>query len=180
MAQPVSLLDLFPSLVDIAGGAGPEPATPLDGKSLLPLLEGGAEDPAATVAGEYLAEAAAGPLVMLRRGHHKYVVGVDSPAQLFDLAADPLELHNKAGSPDCAELEAGFAAEVAARWDFAGLTRDVVASQRRRLQVFAAARAGAAPLWDYQPFIDASKIYARNSVDILGNIEGSSRIDYPD
>src|SRR5690349_15274778 len=40
--QPVSLLDLLPTLVELAGGWGDEagPADTLDGTSLVPLLEG--------------------------------------------------------------------------------------------------------------------------------------------
>ena len=93
----VSLLDLYPTLVELAGGnAAPEG---LPGHSLLPLLEGDSAGWPDAVHGEYLAEGAAGPLVMVRRGAYKYVVGEDSPPQLFDLASDPRELNNLAGDP---------------------------------------------------------------------------------
>jgi hypothetical protein len=40
VAQPTSLLDVLPTLVELAGGSVAEIPTPLDGRSLLPLAEG--------------------------------------------------------------------------------------------------------------------------------------------
>jgi choline-sulfatase len=179
---PVSLLDLFPTLVDLAGGQEeslPLPLPhPLPGRSLLPYLGSAAAANDRFVPGEYLGESAAGPLIMLRRGRHKYVVGEGSPAQLFDLAADPLELQNLAGAPEAAELESDFAAEAAARWDFAQLRADVIASQRRRRFVFEALRKGTPTPWDFQPRRDASQCYARNLTGILGDQEGRARLPF--
>ena len=126
--MPVSLLDLFPTLIDCAAGGEPSsvseelPAT-LPGESLLPWLRSEKDGEGRFVPGEYLAESAAGPMAMLRQGRFKYVVGEGSPAQLFDLTADPLELSNLAGTPEHADLEASFAREVAARWDFVAAAR---------------------------------------------------------
>lgn len=180
-SAPVSLLDLFPTLVDLASpGASSDPAmvgpAPLPGRSLLPYLGNTTADDGRFVPGEYLAEGAAGPMVMLRQGQHKYVVGEGSPPQLFDLAADPLELQNLAGQPAAAELEARFAAEVAARWDFNALRAEVIASQRRRRFVFDALKKGETTPWDFQPHRDATKVYARNLTGILGDQEGRARL----
>ena len=53
-------------LVELAGGTPADFATPLDGNSLVPQLAGGAGRD--EVIGEYLAEGAIAPLVMIRRG----------------------------------------------------------------------------------------------------------------
>ena len=55
-----SLLDLFPTLLDIAGD-GTEPAAPLVGRSLWPSATGG-EDPVDETIGEYTAEMTSHPI----------------------------------------------------------------------------------------------------------------------
>ncbi len=176
VARNVSLLDLYPTLVDLAGGGGPAPAEALPGRSLLPLLQGNAEGWPDTVAGEYLGEAAAGPLVMIRRGPYKYVVGEDSPAQLFDLTADPDERDNLAGAAGHAEVTRAFETEVAARWDFAALKARVILNQRRRRLIFESQSKGRHTPWDYQPTTNAAQSYVRNRGVILGDLESRARI----
>src|SRR5262249_55208381 len=67
--QPVSLADLTPTLADLARpGLSSDLPRAVDGRSLVRLLEGGEEQPDATVVGEYLAEGVLGPMVMVRRG----------------------------------------------------------------------------------------------------------------
>ncbi|MDH3474789.1 MAG: choline-sulfatase [Rhodospirillales bacterium] len=178
VSRNVSLADLYPTLVGLAGDAAPESAEPLEGRSLVPLIEGGADAGADRVLGEYLGEAAAGPLVMVREGRHKYIVGEGSPAQLFDLEADPLELDNLSGRPEAAGLEQGLADFVAARWDFATLKRRVILSQRRRRLAFGALGQGRHTPWDFQPERDAAQLYARNLGVALGDLEGRARLPF--
>ncbi len=178
VARNVSLLDLYPTLLDLAGAGEAETAEPLPGRSLLPLLQGDESGWSDTVCGEYLGEAAAGPLVMIRRGRHKYIVGDDSPPQLFDVAADPDELSNLAGRPEAAEIERAFADEVAARWDLEALKRDVILNQRRRRLVFEAQKRGRHTPWDFQPSFDAARQYVRNVSDILGDLERQARLPW--
>ena len=179
---PVSLLDLFPTLIDSAAVGVESCATSVElpealpGHSLLPLLQGEDGADKRCIQGEYLGESAAGPLVMLRRGDHKYVVGEASPPQLFNLATDPLELQNLAGSPANATLEAAFAEEVSTTWNFPELREAVIASQRRRRFVFRALRRGAPKSWDFQPHIDAAERYARNLTGALGDQERLARL----
>ena len=165
----VSLVDLLPTLVELAGdGRAPDYATPLDGRSLLPHLQrGGGHD---EVVGEYLAEGVVAPLVMLRRGHEKFVHSPGDPDQLFDLRADPLELHNLGDTPEAA----AFRAEVNLRWDLVALRASVVGSQRRRRMVAGALRVGAAQAWDFEPKRDASQIYIRNH-KALDDMEAKAR-----
>ena len=43
------------------------------------------------VVGEYMAEGAVSPIVMIRRGSMKFVRCAADPDQLYDLATDPFE-----------------------------------------------------------------------------------------
>lgn len=164
----VSLADLLPTLVDLAGG-DPADAAPLDGRSLLPHLETGQGHD--EVLGEYLGEGAVAPVVMVRRGRFKFIHSPADPDQLYDLGDDPDELRNLApGHP----LLDRFRAEVAARWDLPRLHVDVLASQRRRRLVAAALRQGALTAWDYQPRRDASHEYIRGHLK-LDDLEAMAR-----
>ena len=61
--EPVSLLDVLPTLADLARpGLADELAAPVDGRSLVSLLEGAAERDDAAAVGEYLAESALAPI----------------------------------------------------------------------------------------------------------------------
>ena len=158
---PVSLADLLPTLVDMA--AGPALAMPVDGRSLLPALRG-LPLPLAAVTGEYLAEGVHAPMHMIREGSWKYIQCGDDPAQLFDLAGDPLENDNRAAA--CPELVARFRDNIAARFDIPAIAAAVLASQRARLAVFQALAKGRLFPWDYQPLRAASEQYMRNHRDV--------------
>ncbi len=174
-AQNVSLVDLLPTLLDLAGVEG-ETTVPLDGRSLVPLIENGDTAWPDTVLGEYLAEGAVAPMFMVRRDRHKYVACKADPPQLFDLAADPGELENLAGRREYAEAERALAAIVAETWDADALFRDVVASQQQRRLVFEALMAGERTLWDYEPPRDDARAYVRN---IAGLYEKEARAFLP-
>ncbi len=66
VAASASLVDLLPTLCELAGGNATDYAAPLDGRSLAPQLAGAAGG--GEVIGEYLAEGAIAPLVMIKRG----------------------------------------------------------------------------------------------------------------
>ncbi len=174
VAAAVSLVDVLPTLVEIAGGDPAHLASPVDGRSLVPHLAGqGGHD---EVLGEYLAEGAVAPLVMLRRGRWKFVHSPADPDRLYDLDADPEELTDLAGAAAAAERVAEFRAEVARRWDLPALDRAVRDSQRRRRLVDAALMTGVTKPWDFQPFRDAAKQYMRNTM-ALDDLEAMAR--YP-
>ena len=172
MATPVSLVDVLPTLIELSGGAVTDAVEPLAGQSLLPLCAGKAED--RTVVGEYAAEGACAPIVMLRRGALKFVHCPVDPDQLYDLATDPGERVNLAGHPERAATVAEFRAEVAQRWDLARLHRDVLQDQARRRFVMEALRTGVYTPWEFTPRRDASNEYMRNHLD-LNVVERSAR-----
>jgi choline-sulfatase len=172
VAASVSLADLMPTLIDISGGNAQSLGIAIDGRSVAPCLGGGAGHDEAV--GEYLAEGAIAPIVMIRRGPFKFIHSPADPDQLYDLGRDPGERDNLAGKAECAPHVAAFRAEVGRRWDLAALDADVRESQRRRRLVNAALNMGEIRPWDFQPFRDASKQYIRNSMD-LDDLEAMAR-----
>jgi len=169
-----SLLDVLPTLTELAGGPGsPGYASPPDGTSLMPQLTAGTQAHDEVVA-EYLAESAIAPIVMIRRGRFKYIHCPADPDLLFDVAADPDERENLATRPDHAPLLAEFRAETARRWNLPELHAQVLASQRRRHFVYDALRQGRYQPWDFQPVRDASRLYIRNDQE-LNDLEDMAR-----
>ncbi|HVC01098.1 MAG TPA: choline-sulfatase [Steroidobacteraceae bacterium] len=172
VAGSASLVDLLPTLCDLAGVEPRRYATPICGRSLLPALAG--EAGADEVIGEYLAEGAIAPVIMIRRGRCKFVHSPVDPDQLYDLIDDPLELCNLAAEPAHAVTVRALRAEIAERWDLDVLHADVISSQRRRHLVDAALRRGRHQAWDHQPLRDASKLYIRNDQE-LNDLEAMAR-----
>ncbi|MGF1501802.1 MAG: choline-sulfatase [Paracoccaceae bacterium] len=162
--EPVSTIEVTPSLAELAGVSLEEVAPWSDGESLLPLATGGTRT--RPVAMQYAAEASEAPLVALRQGRWKYVRCACDPDQLFDLEADPHELRNLATDPAYATTHTRLAAEAEARWDLARFDAEVRESQARRLVVYEALRNGAYYPWDFQPLARASERYMRNHMDL--------------
>jgi choline-sulfatase len=160
VAEPVSLIDLLPTLLEIAA-VGAEATLPVDGRSLLPAATGSGDAPGAVYA-EYTAEGTDQPMFMIRRGRFKYISCVGDPPMLFDLAADPNEGNNLAGSPATAELESRFAEEAARKWDAANLRHAVIESQQSRRLVHRALMTGRLHPWDFEPQTNAAQRYYRN------------------
>jgi len=172
--ENVSLLDLFPTLLDLAGGQAP--ATELDGHSLAPLLDGGGASWPHAVLGEYLAEGCVAPVFMVRQGCHKYIECPADPPQLYDLDEDPAELTNLAGRHEHAETERRLAEVVHETWDAGTLIRDIVASQQRRRLVFQALMTGTPTLWDYEPPHAEARSFVRT---VAGLYEKEARAFLP-
>jgi choline-sulfatase len=172
VATPVSLVDVLPTILELAGGTPQDVVEPLAGASLLELCSG--RDQQRVVVGEYMAEGACAPIVMILRGDLKFVHCPADPDQLFDLAADPHELVNLAIDPAHAVTIAALRAEVAQRWDLEQLHSDVLADQARRRLVSKALRSGTFTAWDYTPPRHAEDEYMRNHLD-LNDVERNAR-----
>ncbi|PRY76439.1 choline-sulfatase [Marivita geojedonensis] len=172
VTDPVSTIDVCPTLCALAGVSMDEVMPWTTGESLVPLGQGG--ERTSPVAMEYAAEASYAPLVSLRYGKWKYNRCALDPDQLFDLEADPHELTNLADHPDHQGTVQTLRAKSEARWDLARFDADVRASQAKRWVVYEALRQGGYYPWDYQPLRDASERFMRNHMD-LNVLEESQR-----
>ena len=90
--QLVSHVDLFPTVVECVGAALAASDHDLPGISLFPAANGNESQRQAFA--EYHAQGSKAGQFMLRVGDLKLIYHVGMPAQLFDLAADPLEAHD--------------------------------------------------------------------------------------
>jgi len=165
IAPPVSLVDLAPTLLSIAGGdCAEDVAEPFAGNDLVPLAQGNAEWDH-DVACEVMSEGLADPVIMLRRGALKFIGGPSHPPQLYDLEDDPLELRDLAADDAQAERLNDFETEMRARWDFPALKKRILLSQKRRAAIQNAHYQGRPPVWDYLPPSDESRRWLRGNGD---------------
>ncbi|KAL7836726.1 hypothetical protein AOLI_G00280100 [Acnodon oligacanthus] len=98
ISLPVSLVDLYPSMLDLAGVQIPDD---LSGHSLMPLASHANEQSThpGLILSEYHGCNSNASAYMLRIAHWKYITysdGLSVPPQLFDLSKDTAELHNMA------------------------------------------------------------------------------------
>jgi len=93
VAAPVSLVDIYPTLMDMSRLPQPEG---LDGHSLYPELTGRPGDRPDWVLTEFHGTACNTGTFMLRRGDWKYIVYVGYEPQLFNLRDDPDEVRDLA------------------------------------------------------------------------------------
>ena len=172
VTDPVSTIDVCPTLCELAGVSMDEVMPWTTGESLVPYANGA--ERTAPVAMEYAAEASYAPMVSLRYGKWKYNACALDPDQLFDLDADPNELTNLAEDPAHAGTLSALQFKAQARWDLNRFDAEVRASQARRWVVYEALREGGYYPWDYQPLQKASERYMRNHMD-LNDLEESQR-----
>jgi choline-sulfatase len=158
-AEPVSLIDFFPTIIEFAGAPAP---TDTDGQSFLGLLESPRErSPERVVFSEYHGEGVASPCFMARKGTFKYVHIFGHEPQLFNLADDPNETRNLAGKRGFGEIERSLHQEIMKQFDPEAIAVDVTRSQAERTLMQRAMNEGERTRWDYQPFFDETKRYVR-------------------
>ena len=98
VSTPASHVDTYPFIMECVGEDTPDMYDDHPGVSLAGLAAG--EKPDRNVLAEYHGMGSTTGAFMIRHGNYKYVHYVAYPPQLFDLAADPEELHDLA--PDTA------------------------------------------------------------------------------
>jgi choline-sulfatase len=153
IAEPVSLLDLLPTLLDLAEVPDGD-RMPCDGTSLL------ASAPDRHVLSEYHVEKVRAPCFMARRGRWKYVYVHGHDRQLFDLETDPGEWTNVAGRAELREVEHELEALILERFDPDRIEADGAASVRRR-ELIRRAMERNGTRWDYEPIVDVTTQYVR-------------------
>lgn len=101
--RPISLLDLYPTLAELAGIPVPPHC---DGHSLVPLLK----DPAATWAH---------PAITVYDGHmavrtedHRFIRYWDGSSELYDRSTDPHEWTNQTDNPKYADIKSRMASDL--------------------------------------------------------------------
>jgi arylsulfatase K len=99
VATPVSLVDIYPTLMAMASLPCLEG---LDGYSLEPELTGSPTTHPGWVLSEFHGTSCNTGAFMLREGSWKYVAYVGYPSQLFNLQDDPAEVHDLAD--DCPDV----------------------------------------------------------------------------
>ena len=90
--QFASHVDLFPTMTESSGVRMTEADDDLPGISLFPAMNG--SEASRVAFAEYHAQGSKAGQFMLRDGNLKLIYHVAMPAQLFDLAADPDEVHD--------------------------------------------------------------------------------------
>lgn len=171
---PTSLLDVFPTMLDLAQIETDDITTEFDGRSLLPALRG--ESIEGPVFAEHIDGGTEAPRVCVRDGNHKLVLSRAYPTLLFDLAADPLEQNNLAGQSHPEEVRLTDIAE--AHWPLDTLLDDVIRSQSERKLVDAALSVGRVEPWDFIPgALKQNTNYVRRG-DAFPAVERRGYVDY--
>ncbi|MCG3198455.1 MAG: Choline-sulfatase [bacterium] len=129
IADPVSLLDLFPTFCDFAGEP---PYDFLDGKSLLAALTEGQADPDRAVFSEFCDYGIHTPTRMIRKGKWKLIFAAGYEPLLFDLEADPREKANLAGRAEHKSVVESLLEQLLRGWDPETIRDRVLENQRNR------------------------------------------------
>ncbi len=142
---PVSLIDIVPTLCDLAG------VTPIrqDGHTLVSALIGATHDrPAVFV--EYHSEGVYSPCWLRREGNMKYtyVHGLDE--QLFDLSTDPFEINDLAKMDEHTAYVEAARADILSRFDPDGIERRIRESLADR-GIVRSAMMSTGAMWSYDP-----------------------------
>lgn len=136
----VSLVDVFPTVLDAHGLAPAPEDADLSGASLLAL----ANEPtrrSRIAFSEYHASASASASFMVRDDRYKLVYYVGMPAQLFDLEADPDERWNLADDPAHVLTRAQLETALRTICDPEAVDRAARTDQRRRIEAAGGAEA---------------------------------------
>ena len=153
---PVSLMDLAPTVLDVAGI---KDRLPMDALSLLPCLDG-TETNEREAFSEMHTNGVYSTCFMVRRGKYKYVYIHGEDSQLFDLEQDPGEWHNLVGIPAYRGLVEDLRARILATFDPDAIEDDLQESLYKRQLIKETLHVNDTH-WDYSPCFDASKQYVR-------------------
>ncbi|MDE2954130.1 MAG: sulfatase-like hydrolase/transferase, partial [Gemmatimonadota bacterium] len=141
VAQNVSLVDLVATILEAAGAS--MDIAPLDGDSLLPLINGETVAWKDEAFCEYLAHGVIHPVGMLKKGDYKLNMSPGDPLELFNIAEDPNEFNDLSESAQHREIRDALHERLLEIWgDPEEIERQVLKSQRERRFITAASGGG--------------------------------------
>ena len=135
VAQNTSLVDLLPTLMDLAEPGFDNYAAPLDGTSLAGALTGDTSGLPDTAISEFAADGSTGPSRMVRKGPWKLMWLEGEDTRLYNVVDDPNETADRSTGADCAEIRADLEAFLFDNWDPDHWRNTIRASQERRLAI---------------------------------------------
>jgi choline-sulfatase len=150
VAAPVSLVDLAPTLLEVAGAE----REPFDGSSLLDPHDD------RVVFSEYHVEKVRAPCFMARKGRHKLIHVHGHDTRLYDVETDPGEWTDLSGREGTRAVEEELRAAILERFDPEAIAAAGAESVRRR-ELIARAMTRNDTHWDHQPMFDARRQYVR-------------------
>ncbi|MCY4051396.1 MAG: choline-sulfatase [Gammaproteobacteria bacterium] len=168
----VSLVDLFPTLIEFAGSKPKDTELQLDGHSLVPLLSGSSAWDNQVIS-EYTGEGVNTPCRMIRKNQHKLIYTHGHPSLLYNLSNDPNELTNVIDEPEQEFLKKSLLETLLEDWDPYSIHESCIQSQRERRLIHEAT--GGEPEWVYSVRNNDDKRYVRNS----SAIETKAKARYP-
>jgi hypothetical protein len=106
VSEIVGTVDIFPTMLEVLDVEGREEiCRPLQGRSLVPLIEGRTFPSRRVFRIDTRLELASGRITAMRSDSYKYVFYHDSGnEELFDLSADPHEMHDVIGQPGLTDV----------------------------------------------------------------------------
>ena len=173
VSETVSLLDILPTFAHIGGVL--DRVLEMDGCSLVPASTSDSIK-ARTVPAELLAEEVFDPTFLLIKDRLKLFYSEIDPPLLFDLEINPNERTNQAQNPAYQDELAEMLSIARDTWDAEALKRQIIADQNRRRLIQKAHQIGAPPVWDFQPYTDASQQYVRAGKWIT-EVEAKAHLD---
>lgn len=178
--EVVSLVDLFPTILDFSGADKESVANELDGESLVPLMTGDGANWKNLAISEYTDMGVCAPCRMVRLNNFKYIYTHGHPSQLYDLKADPLEMNNLSGNLKYENVESNLKALTLKDWDPVALEKEILKSQAERKVVNEAMKKSRGYTnWSYEVDRKDAKRYVRGSGDQEGTVAIKGRARFP-
>jgi choline-sulfatase len=131
---PVSMVDLYPTFLDIAGYRLPGVlASDLDGHSLVPLIEGRESEFGGNgVFCEFEGEGWNHPRCFIREGNLKYVFNHTARHEMYDLSKDPQEMNNLIADTRHAAVGNRLRERILSFWNPDVIEKQVLRTQARQ------------------------------------------------
>lgn len=160
--DPVSIVDVAPTVLEMAGIKN---YLPMDGKSLLPQLNG-QFDKDRYVFCENYSEGVSTTCLMVRQGDYKYTYiyqGEKQPpeVQLFNVESDESELNNLAHNKKYKSVEIKLRKILLSNFDPVTLDKEAQLSFERRKIIHESRKVANPPKWDFRPTEDIHNMYWR-------------------